>query len=100
MSIFLHKDSRNVTTVGSSAEFKTGQIDGLLQHFIVRANTPSTIFDVTFYDDDDVILLERNDVDGEINEMFQMPVKGSYTVSIKNATNDEVFRVYLAIREI
>ncbi len=100
-SIFFHKNSLNVTTIGSSAKFSTVNLKGILMHLIVRANTPSTIFDVTIYDEDNVILKEWNDVDGEVNETnMGMPLSGDYTVQISNAGKDEVFRIYLAMREI
>jgi len=89
-----------VTTNGGNWTYTTTNISGILMHLIVRASTSTTTFDFKITDDFNVVLYERQDVDGEINEQMQIPLKGKYKLDITDATADEGFNVYLAIREI
>lgn len=99
-SIFFNKHSVNKDVVGQSLTETLGRLKGLLKHLIIRANTSTTIFDVKIYDDDDVIIFERLGVDGEVNELLEMPLKGAYILQIDNSTKNEVFRIYLMIQEL
>lgn len=69
-------------------------------HLIIRASTESTIFDFVIYDEDNVVIWERNDVDGLLNEQLAIPLKGDYTFSVRNSTADELYRIYIGIREL
>lgn len=89
-----------VTTSGGRWVYTTTNIRGILMHLIVRASTSTTTFDFQIQDNFGVTLYERQDIDGEINEQMAIPVKGQYTLRINDASKDEGFNVYMAIREI
>lgn len=100
-SIFFNKYSKNITVASNSYTETIGRLNGFIKHLIVRANTSTTIFDVKIYDsDDDVIIFERQGVNGEVNELLNLPTKGAYILQIDNSTKDEIFRVYLMVQEL
>lgn len=100
MPLFFYKFSKNVITSGGVSETSTTKIRGILMHIIIRANSDDTTFDFQLYDDDSVVIFERNDVDGGINEQVMIPVEGEYTLSITQASANETFRIYFMIREL
>lgn len=101
MSVLLHKFYRSQNTVSGGLTFTTDNFGGIMMHLIVRAKTASTIFDLTIKDHESgFAIYQRESVDGEVNDLIQMPVDGTYDVYIANATQDEQFRFYMVVREI
>ena len=100
MSILINRFYQQPSTVGGGLSVTTPEMRGLLKHLIVQAATVSTIFDCSMSDGSSLKLLERESVDGEVNETLDMPVQSKLQIIVSNATRDEVFKVYIAVQEI
>ena len=65
----------------------------------VRPATASTQYDIKIVDEDSFTMYERTSEIGELAEEVLLPIKGIYTITISNATNDELFNFNIVIRE-
>lgn len=101
MSNFYHIDKRTLAVSNSQGTLDTGEnIDGTLKHIIVKAPSESTTFNVKIADQDGFNIYVRDSIDGELNELIDLPLKGQYEVMVFGATADGNFKMYLAIREL
>lgn len=99
--ILLHKEILSGTTVSGSlsintSNFRTG---GLLSLVGARPATGSTQYDIKIVDDDSFTIYERTSELGELAEEVLLPMKGVHTITISNATNDELFNFNIVVRE-
>ncbi len=71
----------------------------ILTHVFIKAATGITTFDMTLTDLQSNETFCREDNDGELNEFIQMPARGNYTLTITNASADELFNYTLNFLE-
>ena len=72
---------------------------GILLHIVVQATTVTTTFDFSITDSNSIVIKKWTGITDELNEEVYIPVEGKYTLTISNASADEVFEVYLGIDE-
>lgn len=104
MSQLYSKYFKDVTLIQGGGVIESDSFRGHCYHLIVRALTPSNIFNFTIVDQDingeSFAIFQRQSVEGEINEFIDMSLKGFYNFHIDSATIDEKIRIYLAMKEI
>lgn len=80
------------TTSSGEASFNFEYANGVMvRQIIVTPKTASTIFDVTILDGNSEAIYVREGETDSLNELLELPIKGSYTLEITNATADEEF---------
>lgn len=99
MSILIHRFYRETISAGGGIAAITEEMRGLLHHIIVQAATDTTTFDFALSDGSSLRLFERESIDGEINESVNIPVQSKLNLFVSGSTRDELFKVYLAVRE-
>ena len=97
----IYEFTTSLTVTGGSANAASLRIiGGLLNQFLVRANTLTTVFQASLVDEDSITRLNYDFHAGELNDLnCNLPMKGTYTVNITNASAADTFRVILAVRE-
>lgn len=96
MSIQVNKKYNTFTpssgTVSRTFEFSS--ID--IRQLIITSATSSTTFDVILTNDNDVEVYKMINATGGIHELFSVPINGNCTLTVENASVDEVFTYYLS----
>ena len=83
---------------GSGSDNTRKYSGGELIQVCVWATTSTNIFDLAIVDEDGDTIYEELAIEGEFEEhAIYIPLRGTYTVSITNATVDEVIVVKLMI---
>ena len=72
----------------------------LVKQIIVTPASAATIFDVSIIDKNSDIVYSRPDEEECLNELLELPIKGSYTLQIRNATANEAFVVKIIAHEM
>lgn len=98
MTYYIFKPS-NTETISGDWNGDTLSAKGILKQIFVKFETSSTVFDLVIYDEDDLIVLNRIEEVGILNELIEFPFSGIYTICIENATNDEAFDLRFYIHE-
>jgi len=93
----IHPEWIEGTTSSGSFTANTQKLNGILRQVIARPTTESTIYDVKIVNPKGSTVYERISEEGELSEETQLPIYGIHTVSITNATNDEIFKIQLVI---
>jgi len=90
-----------MTTASGSVSSATLKIrGGLLRYLLVRANTSTTVFRTTLVDDNSVTRLNYGFHSGElVDDKISIPVAGSYTIQIQNASPDDTFQIVASVEE-
>lgn len=65
----------------------------LLRHVYIRPTTASTTFDFQLTDEEGRVFIDMDDNTGCLNREYQIPLIGTYTISITNASVDELFDI-------
>lgn len=88
------------TTAGSTSKTTLRCPGGLLKHVIIRANTSTTVFRASILNDNSMNIVSYGFATGEVNDqIIEIPVDGVYIFQITNASPDDTFSIYGAIRE-
>ena len=77
----------------------TSHIRGLIKQVIVVPTSESTTYDVNIINPLGAIIYERTSESGTISELTDIPTNGIYTVSITNATVDEIITIQIVTQE-
>ena len=86
-------------TVLGEASVNTQSIRGLCRHVIVKPATETTTYDISITNPVDAKIYERTSETGTLSELTSIPIQGTYTINITNATADETFIVELICEE-
>lgn len=86
-------------TVGGLFQGNLTHLNCLCQNIIVTPTTASTTYDVKIINPDNSVIYERTSETGTLSEVTAIPLLGTYTISILNATADENFIICLVSRE-
>ncbi len=99
--ILIHKETLSGTTSSGSFSVNTSnlKVEGLMSIVCARPATSTTIYDIKIVDNGGFTIYERTDETGELAEEVLLPVRDIHTITISNATNDELFNLRLYIRE-
>jgi len=100
MSHNIHKEILSVTASSGSASINTNRfLNGLLREVISSPATSDTVYDITITSPEERIIYETLSQSGDLADEVVIPVRGIQTVSIANATVDEVFSINLVVDE-
>lgn len=99
MAIVVHRSYGTVTPSSGTALVSLICKWNALQNVFVKAATATTTFDVTLTDQDGLIIWTRQDNRGELNEECHVLTDGNMTMTIDNASADEVFTYKLKYNE-
>lgn len=100
MTIYQHRQT--LATAAGSVNSVTLRIPGgMLNHAIVKANTSANAtFRVALTDTAGLSVQDWGFVRGELNDAtLNIPMNGQYTLAVTNASPDDTFSIYLAVRE-
>ena len=97
--MLIHQEKYNITPVSGTVGQTIFTGRNMLRHIFVKATTGTTTFDAKLTDiyGNDVFI--RDDYTGELNELLEFPAIGNWTLTITNASADEVFNVLLLFEE-
>lgn len=100
MQKIILKEQLNGAPVSGTFSINTiSSIQGLLCGVVVKPLTDTTSYNLSITDDRDMTIYERLSETGNMSEEMRFPVKGEYTVTIDNATRDELFKIQLIYEE-
>ena len=99
--ILIHKETLSGSTVSGSLSINTSnlKVGGIMSIVCARPTTASTVYDIKIVDDGSFTIYERTSETGELAEEVLLPISGIHTITISNATNDELFNLRLYLRE-
>lgn len=99
--LYVHR--ANVTVSGGSVGTLTLNVhDGLAQQVLIRALTAgTTVFRADITDTNNLVRRNYAYHEGEINDVgMSMPLSGTTTVNVTNASATETFAIVLAVQEL
>ena len=100
MSLLMHPQRGTITTVAGTGTANIVCKDNLLLKLYINPATATTSYDVKLTDINSLDTFTRQDVVGELNEIdVGEPTYGNWTLTIENASADEVFNYLLVFRE-
>ena len=88
-----------MTASAGTASVTIPAIDGKCVLLHVSSATSSTTFDVRLTDKFSINVLDDTDATGIYNQLTQIPVYGNFTLTVRNASVNEVFTYLIVIRE-
>jgi len=97
--MLIHPELLKLTTSAGSASGNTQNLMGICYEILVKPATESTVYDIKITDSSSIVIYERTTETGTLSEIDTLPMKDVYTITISNATEDELFLVKLMLRE-
>jgi hypothetical protein len=94
----LNNHIRKTLTASSGSASDTFTASGTCQQILVNPTTSTTQYDVTMTDSGSIDIFSRTSEESTMNEFVTLPVSGTYTFAIDNATVDEAFDVLIVVR--
>lgn len=99
MSVYRHTTTV-VIAAGSAASLTLNIFGGTLGHILLRSTGNTTLFRAQLDDEDGLTILNWGYHEKEINDTgMDVPIVGPHTIRITNASAEDLFRVYLAVKE-
>jgi hypothetical protein len=89
---------RKTLTASSGAASDTFSAIGTCQQIVVTPTTSTTGYDFSITDADSVVVFQMTDEVGTMNEDVDLPLAGTYTIALANATVDEAHKVLIKVR--
>lgn len=99
MTVLIHQEQLKLTTSAGSASGNTTKLMGICNQVLVKPGTSSTTYDIQLVNSQGIVVYERTSETGTLSEFVIMPMTGIYTVSLSNATNNELFIIQFLIHE-
>jgi len=88
------------TASGSTSKSSLRIPGGLLKQVVIRSNTASTVFRAAVVNENSMAIATWGFHTGEINDYsIEIPVDGVYIFQVTNASPDDTFSIYGAVRE-
>ena len=97
--ILIHPEKHTVTPSSGSATQTIKTKNHLLKWIHISPATATTTYDFTLTDVYDHVIFDTVDEVGKYSEPEELPTYGNLTLTISNASVDEVFNVLMAFRE-
>jgi len=86
-------------TSGGFFQGNITNLNCLCHQILVSPVSNTTQYDVQILNQDNKIIYERTSEIGQLAELTELPMLGTYTINILNATADESFSICLVARE-
>jgi len=100
MGKIIHKSQFSLTPSSGSASGNTSQfLNGLLREVLAKPLTGTTQYDLTITSPEGLTIFQATSQVGDLADEIAIPVRGVHTVSITNATVDELFIINLVVDE-
>ena len=100
MARSIHKEKFALTASSGSATGNSNRfLNGILREVLSSPATGSTTYDITITSPEGLIIYQTTSQIGDMADEVTIPVRGVHTVSIANATADELITVNLIIDE-
>lgn len=96
----IFKYQQTVTAVAGAISFNTDDLRGICYRIFVKPATSTTTYDITFTDDNSLIVYSKKGQRGTLNDTTTQTLKGIYTVAIANASVNESFKFQIEYDEI
>lgn len=97
--ILVSERQGTITTVAGTASVTITGCQGIIRKIWINPATSTTVYDFKFTDYHNLETFEEKDIEGLYSETdVGEPVYQNFTLTIENATNDEVF-TYLIVTE-
>mgnify|MGYP001583976723 CR=1 FL=1 len=93
------KYNKVVTAVSGSISFNTNDLRGVCYRVFIKPATSTTTYDITFTDDNTLIIYSKKGVRGTLNDISTQTLKGIHTVAVTNASVDEQFTFQIEYQE-
>lgn len=93
--------SEKITKATQSGTFSENfrSIYGMCHQIVIRPVTETTTYSFKIMDSTDTIVFERTSETGTYSELTEMPMRGTYTLTVYDATADETFICQIIIKE-
>lgn len=88
-----------LTTSAGTAAITLPFVDGILSHVFIQPATSTTTYDVKLTDIHSLDVFLETDVTNVLSDTTQMPIFGNMTLTIENASADEMFNYLIVSRE-
>ena len=89
----------SVTASAGTIAFTLESRRGMIKQILLKATTSTTTFDVKLTDSNGRDIYTTTDETGILNELIDLPTFAALTVTIENASVDEVFTYHFALEE-
>jgi len=100
MTKIIHKEPLNLTTSSGTASGNTNRLlVGLLRQILASPATSTTVYDIKIVSPEGLTIFEALSCTGDYGVEVVLPIRGIYTVTISNATVDELFTIGLNVDE-
>lgn len=99
--MLIHNEQNTSTAIGAGdINFNTTSLRGMCKQIIIRPESESVIYSVSFTNASDSIIYSRINEKGTLSEIIELPVKGIYTISIYDITaSSQTFVTQLMVEE-
>ena len=96
----INKHSTSATASGGAISFNTQDIRGICYRVFIKPATETTTYDVTFTDDNSLVVYSQKGARGTLNDVTTQTLRGIYTVAIANASVNELFKFQIEYDEV
>ena len=91
---------KEITPTGGTGSFNTEDLRGVNRQFLLSSATSSTTYDFTMVDDKSITVLSQKGCKGIYQYINPMGLFGKYTITITNASVDELFKWEIRYEEV
>lgn len=96
--VLVSEHQGTITTTAGTASVTFNVQQGVLAKIFIKPATATTVYDFKFTDYHSLDTFVEEDIEGTYSETdVGEPIYENFTLTIENATNDEVFTYLLAI---
>lgn len=96
----IFKYKKTSTASGGSINFNTDDLRGICYRIFVKPATLATTYDITFTDDNTLVVYSKKGIRGILNDISMQTLKGIYTVDVSNSSANELFTFQIEYDEI
>lgn len=97
--IYEHKTTLTASA-GSTTTTTLKVTGGLMQQFLVQANTSTTVFRANLVDKNSYTRMQYGFHTGELNDVgSSLPLTGAVTINITNASPNDIFKILVSVDE-
>ncbi len=100
MTIYPYRAANISTASGATSQQTLNIRGGLCRQVYIIANTSTTIFKVNIQDESNLKIMDYPSHTGILNDVgMAIPMAGKYTISITNASPDDIFNIFMGVQE-
>ena len=98
--MLIHSEILTPVIIGKrdSSDNTTDLLGGILGQVLVKPPSDDAIYDVKITNDNSIVIFDRESEEGTLSEIVDCPIRGIYTVEIRNPTKNGTYTIQLIIR--